>query len=110
MYPQAIKGTTFTVGEPLSQYQFHVLEGYTRDVMTDLKALQSVRRSHDEMREELQKKDHILAENDALIEQLRQGETADLQKFKEDTSTQLRAQHDKIVQLHSRLQASSHSL
>ena len=99
-----IKGTTFTIGEPLSNHQFTILDGYTRDVMDDLKTLHTIRKSHDDMTIEINKKDLLLKESDALIEQLRGGESADIHKFKVESTQQLRAQCDKIVALNNRVQ------
>eukprot|EP00667_Euglena_gracilis_P006111 EG_transcript_6161 len=100
-----IKDARFVAGEILTQHQFHVLQGYIRDVVDDLKRMQSLQRSYNEMSEELTKKDRLLAENDALIEQLRAQESADIRQFKQDTTTQLRAQVAKVTALTAQLQA-----
>ena len=97
-----IKDAVFAVGEALSQHQYHVLVGVARDALDEQRALQAVRRSHEEARRELQQKDRLLAESDALIEliqRLRETEREDLQQLREETTQQLQGQCDRIVVL-----------
>ena len=75
-----------------------------QDVTDNMRTLQSLRTTRDEMAAEIAKKDRILADNDAMIESLRTEERGDVLKFKEESTQQLKVQCEKIVDLNNRLQ------